>query len=197
MIDKNIIVGILWAGYCIVHSLMAAPSFKKRIEILFGKAYKYYRLFYNLFATATLAAIIIYQLSFPSPVLFKINLFIQILAGIVITTGLIIMGICIRKYFIQESGLLWLNPGNSKPKIELQITGIHKIVRHPLYLGTFIFAWGLFILFPAVSLLIADGIITIYTLIAIKFEEKKLLKEFGQVYKDYQRKVPMIIPHLR
>jgi protein-S-isoprenylcysteine O-methyltransferase Ste14 len=65
-----------------------------------------------------------------------------------------------------------------------------------LYLGTFIFAWGIFILYPTLSILIAVSIITIYTLIAIQFEEKKLVKEFGEVYKEYQRRVPMIIPRL-
>jgi protein-S-isoprenylcysteine O-methyltransferase Ste14 len=196
MTDKNIVVGILWIAYCLVHSLLAATAFKKRIENFSGRAYKFYRLFYNIFATATLVLIIIYQLSFSSPVLFITNLFIQIIGGIVTTGGFVIMSICIANYFMQESGLLWLNPDNTKPKNKLIITGIHKIVRHPLYLGTFIFIWGLFILFPYLSVLITDIIITVYTLIAIKFEENKLEKEFSESYKEYKRHVPMILPKI-
>jgi protein-S-isoprenylcysteine O-methyltransferase Ste14 len=68
------------------------------------------------------------------------------------------------------------------------------VVRHPLYAGTFIFIWGLFILVPSLSLLISNTIITIYTLIGLRFEEQKLEKEFGDAYKTYKQKVPMIIP---
>ena len=35
---------------------------------------------------------------------------------------------------------------------------------------------------------------TLYILVGIQFEERKLLKEFGQAYADYRRGVPMLIP---
>ena len=73
-------------------------------------------------------------------------------------------------------------------------TGIHNYVRHPLYAGTFLFIWGLLLLLPYWSLLIADSIITLYTLIGIRFEENKLVREFGKPYEEYQNEVPMIIP---
>ena len=44
--------------------------------------------------------------------------------------------------------------------------------------------------------LIAVLIITVYVLIGIKYEERKLLVEFGDSYRDYQLKVPKLIPHL-
>lgn len=77
---------------------------------------------------------------------------------------------------------------------ELHISGIHRYVRHPLYLGTFLFIWGLFIVFPTLSLLISNSVITIYTLIGIKLEEKKLVLEFKEQYKAYQKTVPKLIP---
>jgi protein-S-isoprenylcysteine O-methyltransferase Ste14 len=83
------------------------------------------------------------------------------------------------------------NEGKKNPLI---FTGLHKYVRHPLYLGTFIFIWGLFVLFPLLSLLIADIVITIYTLIGINFEEEKLISDFGKEYTRYQNMVPKIIP---
>ena len=68
------------------------------------------------------------------------------------------------------------------------------IVRHPLYFGTFVFIWGFFIVLPYLSLLICNLVVTIYTLIGIRFEEAKLEKEFGESYKQYKAQVPMIIP---
>jgi protein-S-isoprenylcysteine O-methyltransferase Ste14 len=119
--------------------------------------------------------------------------------GVVFATGIVLgffglalMLVCIKKYFIGLSGLLSLVQKNASQ--DLIITGVHKYVRHPLYLGTFAFIWGLFLVLPYWSLLIADTVITIYTLIGIKWEEDKLVSEFGESYKLYQKKVPMIIP---
>jgi len=84
----------------------------------------------------------------------------------------------------------------NKTNNELMITGVHKFVRHPLYTGTFIFIWGLLILFPYASIFIVDIIITGYTLIGLQFEEKKLEKEFGSAYKMYKQKVPMLLPRI-
>ncbi|HVT86211.1 MAG TPA: isoprenylcysteine carboxylmethyltransferase family protein [Chitinophagaceae bacterium] len=195
--NKVIIIGSLWTLYCLLHSIMAATAFKKGIQILFGKSYRYYRLFYNLFSTVTLLLILLYQLSFSSPLIFIPNLITRI-AGITITAlGAWIMTICIAKYFKQESGFLWLSPEASTEKTELYISGIHEFVRHPLYLGTLVFIWGLFTIFPSAVNLVAVCVITIYTLIAIRFEEQKLIAEFGEAYKEYKRNVPMIIPKFK
>ena len=40
----------------------------------------------------------------------------------------------------------------------------------------------------------AVSIITIYTLIGLKWEEKKLEREFGEAYRMYKQQVPMIFP---
>ena len=93
---------------------------------------------------------------------------------------------------MQLSGLRELF--ENKMSDELMTSGIHKMVRHPLYTGTFIFIWGLFILYPYVSTLITDIIITVYTLIGLHFEEKKLESQFGEKYLEYKNHVPMLIP---
>ncbi|RYF83316.1 MAG: isoprenylcysteine carboxylmethyltransferase family protein, partial [Chitinophagaceae bacterium] len=114
-------------------------------------------------------------------------------AGYLVTiTGFGIMLTCIRKYFMSLSGLRSLFQETTYP--ELIISGIHRHVRHPLYLGTFLFIWGLNILFPYLSLVVANAVITIYTLIAIKFEEDKLVAEFGEQYVQYKKSVPKLIP---
>lgn len=81
------------------------------------------------------------------------------------------------------------------PLSELKINGIHRFVRHPLYLGTILFVCGLFFLFPTISNLIAVVLLIGYVLIGITFEEKKLIREFGKNYEEYISKVPMLIPH--
>lgn len=159
-----------------------------------GYHYKFYRLYYTVFAFVNLAAVLIPMLVISSPELFTPSKKTIIGGSVVAVAGLIIMGICIGKYFMQLSGLKGLIEG--KTKNELMITGIHKFVRHPLYTGTFIFIWGLLIVFPYIHVLISASIITIYTLIGLRFEEQKLEKEFGDAYKIYKQRVPMLIPRM-
>jgi protein-S-isoprenylcysteine O-methyltransferase Ste14 len=145
-----------------------------------------------LFAFIFLAGLIYYQIKIPA-----IQLFVRtrsiLLVGIFISVlGLIVMLICIRKYFMSLSGLRSLIVENFSGNLE--ISGIHKYVRHPLYLGTFAFIWGLFLLLPHLSLLLVNTIITIYTLIGIELEEKKLMVEFGKDYQSYRKTVPKLIP---
>ena len=106
------------------------------------------------------------------------------------------MIICIRKYFYELSGIQALQ---NKPVESpgLQQKGLHKYVRHPLYFGTLLFVWGLFLLMPSISNLIADVVLTVYVLIGIRLEEQKLLLEYGEQYEQYSKKVPKLIPKFR
>jgi len=55
----------------------------------------------------------------------------------------------------------------------------------------------LFLILPYLSVLISNLVITLYTMIAIRFEEAKLIKEFGEEYRIYRKQVPMILPGFR
>ena len=162
-----------------------------------GTAFKYYRLYYTLFALAGFAAVIIYQLRLFSPYVFSPAVASYAIGILISVAGLVIMGVCIKKYFSNLSGLKTFFIDEVKTGNQLIVTGIHRYVRHPLYAGTFLFLWGLFILMPLASLLISNFIITVYTLIGIRFEEEKLIREFGLPYEEYKKRVPKIIPSFK
>ena len=192
MLLHHIILATLWIVYCVLHSVLASVRVKKKMQQRLGENYKHYRLGYTVFAFVSLVAVIWYQISIPTVHFYK-PLFLVVAAGYLVTiTGFGIMLTCIRKYFMSLSGLRSLF--QETIYTELIISGIHRHVRHPLYLGTFLFIWGLNILFPYLSLVVANAVITIYTLIAIKFEEDKLVAEFGEQYIQYKRSVPKLIP---
>jgi methanethiol S-methyltransferase len=195
MLLQHALLLFLWIVYCALHSILASKTVKRSLKEKLGPAFRHYRLAYTLFAFFSLVGLLWFQVQIASPVLFKQSSLSIVCGGLLAVPGLVLMLICIKKYFLSLSGLQSLvreHSGNV-----LIITGVHRYIRHPLYLGTFAFIWGLLILQPYLSLLIADLVITIYTAIAIKFEEDKLVEEFGIAYKTYQNTVPSLIPGLR
>ena len=80
------------------------------------------------------------------------------------------------------------NPGFMEP-------GLYKYVRHPLMLGFLIAFWST----PHMTTghLIFSGGMTLYILIGVYFEEKAMMKRFGEEYGDYRKRVPKFFPLLR
>ncbi len=75
-------------------------------------------------------------------------------------------------------------------------TGVYSIVRHPQYFGGILAHIGFsFLLSGLYSLLVTPLVIALVYFISWK-EEIELTKEFGQMYADYKRKVPMFIPKI-
>ena len=155
-------------------------------------AYKFYRPAYTLFSFIGLVLLLWWLVVMESPWLFNRSSFVFVTASVLMLAGFGLMAFCIKKYFLSLSGLKTLV--NENYSNELIITGIHRYVRHPLYLGTFAFIWGLWLLFPTLSFLISNLVITIYTLVGIQLEEQKLVDEFGDQYKIYQQNVPKLLP---
>lgn len=67
-------------------------------------------------------------------------------------------------------------------------------VRHPLYLGWALAFWAT----PTMTLghLLFAGTLTLYMVVAARIEERDLVGHFGDIYRDYQRRVPMFVPAL-
>jgi protein-S-isoprenylcysteine O-methyltransferase Ste14 len=65
-------------------------------------------------------------------------------------------------------------------------------VRHPFYTFFLLFLW----LTPAmtVNLLVVYFALTVYIHIGIYFEERKLLRDFGEQYAEYRVVTPMLFP---
>jgi protein-S-isoprenylcysteine O-methyltransferase Ste14 len=184
-----------WTAYVLLHSAMASVAFKLWIEKITGRYYRYYRLFYSVFAAVTLILLLVYQFSNKSVMLYEPDTLMYFFSGLFAIAGGAVMIACIIKYFMNLSGVEVLLKKKQQPVLEQK--GLHTYVRHPLYAGTLLFIWALLLSFPLLSNLIACVVITVYTLIGIKIEEEKLVIEFGEAYRHYASSTPMLIPHFR
>jgi protein-S-isoprenylcysteine O-methyltransferase Ste14 len=75
--------------------------------------------------------------------------------------------------------------------------GVFNRVRHPIYLGSLLFYFGLNVLTLSIfSFAVWIGIIAFYHFIS-SYEEKLLLNKFDTEYEKYMSEVPMWIPRIR
>jgi methanethiol S-methyltransferase len=75
---------------------------------------------------------------------------------------------------------------------ELVIRGPYRWVRHPIYTLSLLMIWSC----PTLSVdrLLFNILWTAWIVVGTRLEERDLVREFGDVYRDYQQRVPMLIP---
>lgn len=85
--------------------------------------------------------------------------------------------------------------GRAEEQGKLEVRGPYRFVRHPLMLAVLLFLWG----HPTMPLTLAvlSGGLTIYILVALRWEERDLVRQFGGEYERFRQRVPMILPRLR
>ncbi len=85
--------------------------------------------------------------------------------------------------------------GRNPAPMPISVAGPYRWVRHPLYLFMILMIWSC----PDLTRdrLLFNLLWTIWIVIGSYFEEIDLVAEFGDAYREYQRRVPMLIPLLR
>ena len=116
-------------------------------------------------------------------------------AGLVFATyGIIVMRIGFKSYNAREFlGFSQLHNEYEEDQ-DFSEKGILRYIRHPLYAGGMLVLIGFWLYIPNLATLITAGTAILYTFIGISLEEKKLIKQYGNKYRDYRQRVPMLIP---
>jgi len=179
-----------------MHSLLISRSVVSFFKGILQQRFAYYRLYYNIFSFITLLPILKYQFSLSEIVfwdwpgfwlLLKIALyitaFIMFYGGYRVYDMHYVLGLKQIREFSEEA--------QTEP-IPFRTSGLLEYIRHPWYSGGILLVWG-FGYISDVSLVI-KVILTAYFIIGTKLEEKKLVAEIGEPYRQYCRRVPMLIP---
>jgi protein-S-isoprenylcysteine O-methyltransferase Ste14 len=194
LIHESLGLILFWLVYLGSHSLFASFYVKDKARKLLGEYGRYYRIIYVfVYTVALFIPVLIFN---PAREWIYSPNIISACAGIMLAGwGTWIIKVSFRHYSLREfSGLYYLD--RDREKENLITSGILSRVRHPLYSATLLIISGIFLVMPSVFSLISFTCITVYTFIGIRLEENKLVEQFGQLYLEYKKQVPMLIPRL-
>lgn len=189
-------VGLLTL-FSLQHSGMARRAFKERWRAVFPEAAE--RSTYVLMSSLTLAVLFWQWQPLPTVLWSVSSVWGQIPIWAVYALGWILVLVSAR--LISSGHLFGLQQvrehatGQSLSSPEFQTPSLYRYVRHPLMLG-FLMAFWATPHFTVGRLLFALGL-TIYIVAGLWLEERDLMRTFGERYRVYRSRVPMLIPSLR
>jgi protein-S-isoprenylcysteine O-methyltransferase Ste14 len=193
---KIFMLAVLWIIWCALHSGMISVTATGYLKRWLGTRFRIYRLIFNLVALVTVIPVMAYGQWLRGPMLFRWEGVLILFQVILLISALLLFLAGARHYdLLQFSGLRQLKTGSSHNALtetgELDTTGVLDITRHPWYLGGILIIWTRNI---DLSALVTNIILTLYFIVGCVLEERKLLIEYGDVYRRYQEKVSMLIP---
>jgi len=189
-------VAFLWAGWCVLHSLLITARANAWVRRRGGAVAGASRLVYNLVAVVTLFPVLWYQFSLPARPLFAFGGAWRILQGFLLGYAVVMFVAGQRSY---RMGIFlgtrqWRDFREGRPPADppFRTTGALRWVRHPWYSGALALLW---VFGPVTDVnLAARLVLGAYLVVGTLLEERKLLAEIGEPYAAYRRRVPMLVP---
>jgi len=82
--------------------------------------------------------------------------------------------------------------GRSIPHLEFRTPFIYRLVRHPIQLGILTGIWAAPVM--TIGHFVFATAMSVYIVVGLYFEERDLVRQFGQRYLAYRQSVPKLIP---
>lgn len=197
-----LIVFIAWAFFYALHSFMAHNSVKAFVQNKTKQYYRFYRLGFNLISVLLSIVLFYYQFSLPAEQFANMPQVVSTIGLIVYAFGFVVLFMAFKAFnkaeFIGLQQLKQPPKPNQPENQETQLikTGLYAYVRHPLYFGLVLLLIGTLLRVPTYPTLAFVAASFIYLPIGVYLEEQKLIAEFGDAYKQYQKEVKSFIPFI-
>jgi len=189
---SSLIISFFIMGYTYIISIQPMKRAEKRGD----KAWKECKTFRSVGGIFELISVInlILWIWYPLPLLGEWRISSNIWVGLII--GLCMMVPCL---ILVGKGVIDAGSETLSPSKETEMYGgIYNHIRHPQSLGEFpLFVALGFMLNSWFFVLISLIFIIVYIPIMIHFEEKDLVRRFGDKYKEYQEHTGALFPKLR
>ena len=194
--QSHLILLLITTAWCFLHSAMISVSVTRLLEKYAGIHYRFYRLFFNSVALLTIIPVILYQRSIASDAFFNWDGYLRVVQFAMIGLGIVLFLLGAKKYDAKRFiGLAQLKDDTVRQGLsadgKLDSHGVHGLVRHPWYTGLLLVLWAR----PLdMSTLVINLVFSLYLIIGSHLEERKLVMEFGDDYRTYQKNVSMLLP---
>jgi protein-S-isoprenylcysteine O-methyltransferase Ste14 len=189
-----LLLTLAWLAYFLLHSLLASMGTKGLLARYLPAVMPWYRLLFNLLALILIVPPLIMLWSYRSDPLWQWQgamawlayaLMILSVAGFIWST---------RYYDSREFlGIRQLQRHQQEinDQEQLQISPLHRFVRHPWYSLGLLLIW---VQDMDPARLVSALCLTGYLILGSRLEEHKLLLYHGDAYRYYQQRVPGLIP---
>jgi methanethiol S-methyltransferase len=194
---KYPVLSALVIAWCFLHSALISTTVTEYFRKRLGRAFRFYRLFFNAVSALTLIPVVLYASSARTEPIFSWDGYMRITQVLLLGTAALLFFLGARRYDAARFfGLRQIRERTAHPGIsvggELDTSGILAIVRHPWYVASILLIWAR----PLdISAILANVILTSYLIIGAYLEEMKLVREFGERYREYQKRVSMLLPY--
>ncbi len=178
--------------FCVQHSAMIRRSFRRRVARLVPEHYQ--GALYTVASALVLTVLVVLWQESPQ-VLVGIDGFGRALVRAAFILGILggLWGaLALRSDLLGIEAILVRMRWSAPRETPFAILGPYRLVRHPLYLFTLVVIWAA----PELSAdrLLLDVLLTVWMVVGAILEERDLVADFGEEYREYQRRVPMLIP---
>jgi protein-S-isoprenylcysteine O-methyltransferase Ste14 len=194
---SNLLVVLLWILWCTLHSTLIATRVTNHVKKKLGDRFRFYRLSFNIVSLATLIPLLYYSGSVRQVPVFQWEgaLVIAKYLLLVISISLFVAGG--RHYSLSQFlGVRQIKTGRADHTLSkcdtFDTSGILGVIRHPWYAAGIMVVWARDLSLPT---LLINIVISGYFITGTILEERKLLREFGEKYREYQKNVSMFIPY--
>jgi methanethiol S-methyltransferase len=192
---RYFLLALAWTAYCTLHSAMISETATSFLKRRLSDSFRFYRLFFNAIALLTLIPVLWLSYSLRQEAIFRWEGVWLVPQYLLLTCGILLVVAGGKHYslgqFVGTSQLRGASSGGLATGGGIDSSGVLGLVRHPWYTAVVLLLWARDL---DMATLVGNGVLTVYIVVGTLLEERKLVHEFGEAYRSYQRRVSMFVP---